>query len=96
MGYKKKLKLKKLTLFNYVKCECGNIYINPMIKNKGLKLIYSDYGPYSLYRKKFVIRKKSNKIRSSLVNKRKFKQLDTLVKKRTLKYWIMGVVMGHF
>ena len=33
-----------------------------MIKDKGLKLIYSDYGPYSLYRKKFVIRKNQTKL----------------------------------
>jgi 2-polyprenyl-3-methyl-5-hydroxy-6-metoxy-1,4-benzoquinol methylase len=95
-GSQKKIKTKKIDLFNYVKCECGNIYTNPMIKNKGLKLIYSDYGPYSLYRKKFVIRKKSNKIRSSLVNKRKFKQLDILVKKKNSKILDYGCGDGSF
>ena len=95
-GSKKKIRIRKIDLFDYIKCECGSIYINPMIKNKGLELIYSDYGPYSLYRKKFVTRKKSNKIRSLLVNKRKFEQLKILIKKKNSKILDYGCGDGSF
>ena len=81
-GSKKIVNRKKIGLFNYSKCKCGNIYISPMITNKGLDLIYSDKGPYSLYRKKFVKKKKSNQIRTSLVNKRKFEQLNLILNKK--------------
>tara|TARA_X000000950_G_scaffold289513_1_gene414562 strand:+ start:8586 stop:9563 length:978 start_codon:yes stop_codon:yes gene_type:complete len=95
-GSKIKIKIKKIGLFNYIKCKCGSIYINPMITNEGLNLIYSDYGPYSLYRKKFVTRKKSNKIRSSLVNKRKFKQLELLSRNKKSKILDYGCGDGSF
>ena len=86
----------KFDYFQYHKCECNSIFINPMLKKQGLDLIYSKEGPYSKYRKKFLESLSKKKIRSQIVNKRKALQIQNVVKKRNAKILDFGCGDGKF
>ena len=96
-GQKKIKKKKKLNFFVYNKCECGTYFINPMPTSETLKLIYSEKGPYSLYRKKFFENKSKKNIRNGKVNYRKAFQLLTFIKdKKKSKILDFGCGDGDF
>jgi len=60
--------------FTYVMCSsCGSIYTNPHIKDGVLTELYSD-GAYKNYQSNLV--NKGQKIRSSILEERKFRQVD--------------------
>lgn len=86
----------KIGFFSYNKCFCGSYYISPMIKDKTLSLIYSDSGPYSLYRKKFIENKSKIKIRSKKVNKRKFDQVLAIIRNKNKSLLDFGCGDGGF
>ncbi len=86
----------KIGSFDYLKCSCGTYFINPMINDSTLNLIYSSKGPYSLYRKKFIENKKKKHLRVNHINKRKVLQLLTFLKMKNRKILDFGCGDGSF
>ncbi len=86
----------KIELFEYLQCNCGTYYINPMIKNSTLNLIYSNKGPYSLYRKRFIENKKKKNLRMNSINKRKAHQVFSLLKNKNKTLLDFGCGDGGF
>ena len=52
-----------------------------MINRKGLDVIYSQGGIYSLYQKNFVEKKSKKFLRNNIINQRKANQVISLFKK---------------
>lgn len=94
-GSKKILDKFKIGLFTYNKCKCGTYFIDPMIKSNMLDLIYSEKGPYSKYRKKFLENKAKKKIRNEIIN-RKVNQLLSLSLNKSSHILDFGCGDGSF
>jgi 2-polyprenyl-3-methyl-5-hydroxy-6-metoxy-1,4-benzoquinol methylase len=84
-GKKRIIFKKKIKLFYYNKCICGNIFVDKMLTDYGSKLIYEPRGPYDLYRNKF-IKNKENKYTFKLrkkINIRKAAQASKFINKNS-------------
>ena len=86
----------KIDLFEYLQCKCGTYYINPMIKDDTLNLIYSNKGPYALYRKKFIENKRKKNLRMNTINKRKAHQVFSFLKNKNKRLLDFGCGDGGF
>lgn len=85
----------RIGLFDYVLCDCGNIYSSPMLDNKQLDQIYSNDGAYQIYRKKFLENKTKKRIRNK-TNQRKTLQVFNLLKKKNKSILDIGCGNGDF
>lgn len=95
-GDTKRIKKVKMGLFNYIECICGTYFINPMIKTQTLNLIYSEKGPYSMYRKKFIENKKKKNLRINVINNRKVLQVCSFLKDKKKSILDIGCGDGGF
>ena len=95
-GSTKNVKKIKINFFEYVKCQCGSFFVNPMLKENLLNLVYSNNGPYNLYRKKFFEKKTKKKIRTNFVNKRKAEQVLNVLKNTNKRLLDFGCGNGDF
>lgn len=83
--------------FFYNKCRiCSTISIDPMINRKGLDVIYSQGGIYSLYQKNFVEKKSKKFLRNNIINQRKANQVISLFKKKKFSLIDFGCGDGGF
>ncbi len=95
-GSKKYINNFKVGLFKYVKCKCNTYFVDPMPNDNFLKIIYSEKGPYSIYRKKFLENKNKKKIRIGKINKRKAAQISTILKDKKKYILDFGCGDGSF
>lgn len=95
-GSKNILKKINIEFFEYRQCVCRTFYVNPMIKDSTLDLIYSNKGPYALYRKKFIENKSKKNLRMNKINKRKVKQVLKILKNKNKKLLDFGCGDGGF
>ena len=95
-GNKNITKKINIEFFEYRQCVCGTFYVNPMIKESTLKLIYSNKGPYALYRKRFIVNKNKKNLRMSKINKRKVEQVLKVLKNKNKKLLDFGCGDGGF
>jgi len=83
--------------FAYIECKkCNSISVDPMINDKGLDLIYSNNGAYSIYRKKFLENKKKKYLRNNIINNRKVSQVLSLFKNNKFSILDFGCGDGGF
>ena len=67
-----------------------------MINDKGLDIIYSKKGIYSLYSKVFFEKKTKKKLRGNVINQRKAEQVMSLFKRRNFDLLDFGCGDGGF
>lgn len=80
--------------FSYHRCsECYSLYTKPHIREGVLSSLYND-GTYQVYQDKLV--GKSEKIRQKILEKRKFKQIGKLLKKKSISILDIGCGSGTF
>tara|TARA_B110000259_G_scaffold187472_1_gene241803 strand:- start:900 stop:1886 length:987 start_codon:yes stop_codon:yes gene_type:complete len=83
--------------FTFIQCNfCNTISIDPMINDKGLDIIYSKKGIYSLYSKVFFEKKTKKKLRGNVINQRKAEQVMSLFKRRNFDLLDFGCGDGGF
>jgi len=82
--------------FKYIRCQCETYFVSPMPKDNFLDIIYSNKGPYSLYRKKFLENKKKKRIRSGVINRRKIDQISLILKDKKKLILDFGCGDGGF
>lgn len=85
----------KIGFFDYITCICGNVYISPMFNDKQLSQIYSQKGPYKVYRNKFLENKSKEKLRKTL-NRRKALQTLSVLKFKSKSILDLGCGNGDF
>jgi len=95
-GSKKFINSFKIGFFEYIRCQCETYFVSPMPKENFLNIVYSNKGPYSLYRKKFLENKSKKKIRMGVINKRKIDQISSILKNKKKIILDFGCGDGSF
>lgn len=83
-----------IELFNYRQCSiCDSIYTNPHLVDQEVSNLYRD-GAYENYQKKFLV--KGQKLRSSVLEQRKFEQIKELSERTGGRVLDVGCGSGSF